>query len=168
MQLYFNLASFLSKKVYFYEILEKSISFKTNFGWINAREKDNCILSVSFGKLKVSKPSKILNKLKKDIQSYLLGQEIKWKFKLCIEGSLLQKKIWRELQNIPHGKTKSYGLIANILNTSPRYIGKVCGQNRHLLIVPCHRVLRSDGQLGGFSGLGGIKLKKRLLDLENK
>ena len=154
--------------MYFYEILENSISFKTNFGWINAREIDNCIVSVSFGKLKVSKPSRILNKLKKDIQNYLLGQEIKWKFKLGIEGSTLQKKIWRELQNIPYGKTKSYGLIAKTLNTSPRYVGKVCGQNRHLLIVPCHRVVRIDGQLGGFSSLGGIKLKKRLLDLENQ
>tara|TARA_Y100000996_G_scaffold339708_1_gene276710 strand:+ start:328 stop:465 length:138 start_codon:yes stop_codon:yes gene_type:complete len=43
----------------------------------------------------------------------------------------------------------------------------VCGQNNHLLIIPCHRVVRTDGSLGGFSGLGGIKLKMKLLDLEN-
>ena len=42
----------------------------------------------------------------------------------------------------------------------------VCGQNKLLLIIPCHRVIRSDGKLGGFSGRGGIKLKKRLLNLE--
>ena len=53
------------------------------------------------------------------------------------------------------------------IKTSPRYVGNVCGQNKHLLIVPCHRVVRSDGSLGGFSGLGGIKLKKRLLKLEH-
>ena len=147
--------------------MEHIISFKTNFGWINAKEIDNCIVSVSFGKLKENKPSKVLNNLKKDIQNYFLGYEIRWHFTLKIVGSTLQKKIWKELQKIPYGKTTSYGFIAKKLNTSPRYVGNVCGQNKHLLVVPCHRIIRSDGQLGGFSGLGGIKLKKRLLGLEN-
>ena len=61
---------------------------------------------------------------------------------------------------------KSYGEIAKKLKTSPRYVGKVCGQNKHLIIVPCHRVIRSDKKLGGFSGTGGIKMKQRLLNLE--
>ena len=147
--------------------MEHIISFKTNFGWINAKELDDYVVSVSFGKLNKNNPSKTLNKLKKNIQNYFLGQELVWKFKLGIIGSPLQKKIWKELQKIPYGKTRSYGFIAKKLKTSPRYVGNVCGQNKHLLIIPCHRVIRSDGQLGGFSGLGGIKLKKRLLDLEN-
>jgi methylated-DNA-[protein]-cysteine S-methyltransferase len=147
--------------------LEHKISFKTNFGWINAKELDDYVVSVSFGKLNKNNPSKTLNKLKKNIQNYFLGQELVWKFKLKIIGSPLQKKIWKELQKIPYGKTRSYGFIAKKLKTSPRYVGNVCGQNKHLLIIPCHRVVRSDGQLGGFSGLGGIKLKKRLLNLEN-
>ena len=45
-------------------------------------------------------------------------------------------------------------------------MGKVCGQNRLLLVVPCHRIIKSDGSLGGFSSFGGIKLKKKLLDFE--
>ncbi len=147
--------------------MEHKISFKTNFGWINAKELDDYVVSVSFGKLNKNNPSKTLNKLKKNIQNYFLGQELVWKFKLKIIGSPLQKKIWKELQKIPYGKTRSYGFIAKKLKTSPRYVGNVCGQNKHLLIIPCHRVVRSDGQLGGFSGLGGIKLKKRLLNLEN-
>ena len=56
--------------------------------------------------------------------------------------------------------------IAKKLNTSPRYVGNVCGQNKLLLVIPCHRVVKSDGSLGGFSGLGGLKLKKILLNLE--
>ena len=147
--------------------MEHTVSFKTNFGWINAKELDDYVISVSFGKLNINNPSKNLNKLKKNIQNYFLGQELVWKFKLGIVGSPLQKKIWKELQKIPYGETRSYGFIAKKLKTSPRYVGNVCGQNKHLLIIPCHRVVRSDGQLGGFSGLGGIKLKKRLLDLEN-
>jgi len=147
--------------------VEHTISFKTNFGWINVKEIDDCIVSISIGKLREDKPSETLNKLKKDIQKYFLGQEIEWKFKLRIIGSSLQKKIWKELEKIPYGKTRSYAFIANKLQTSPRYVGNVCGQNKHLLVVPCHRIIRSDGQLGGFSGLGGVKLKKRLLDLES-
>jgi methylated-DNA-[protein]-cysteine S-methyltransferase len=83
-----------------------------------------------------------------------------------MKGTKLQIRIWKELQKIPYGQTKSYGDIAKIVKTSPRYVGNVCGQNNHLLLVPCHRVVRSDGNLGGFSGLGGLTLKKRLLDLE--
>ena len=79
---------------------------------------------------------------------------------------MLQKKIWKELKKIPYGKTKSYGEIAKIVKTSPRYVGNVCGQNKHLLLIPCHRVIRTDGTLGGFSGTGGLTLKKRLLKLE--
>ena len=84
-----------------------------------------------------------------------------------MKGSKLQKNIWKELKKIPYGKTRSYGEIAKKLNTSPRYVGKVCSQNQHLLAVPCHRVIRTNGHLGGFSGLGGINLKRRLLNLEN-
>ena len=72
----------------------------------------------------------------------------------------------KELQKIPYGETNSYGAIAKKIKTSPRYVGNVCGKNKHLLIIPCHRVIRSDGDLGGFSALGGIKLKARLLKLE--
>ena len=146
--------------------MEHIISFKTNFGWINAKELDDYVVSVSFGKLNKNNPSKTLNKLKKNIQNYFLGQELVWKFKLGIIGSPLQKKIWKELQKIPYGETRSYGFIAKKLKTSPRYVGNVCGQNKHLLIIPCHRVVCSDGSLGGFSGLGGIKLKNKLIKME--
>ena len=78
----------------------------------------------------------------------------------------MQKKIWNELKKIKKGKTKTYGELAKKLKVSPRYIGRVCGENRHILIIPCHRVIRSDNTLGGFSALGGIKLKKKLLEFE--
>ena len=83
-----------------------------------------------------------------------------------MKAQFCKKKIWKQLINIKYGSTKTYGDIAKILHTSPRYVGNVCGQNNHLLIIPCHRVVRSDGSLGGFSGLGGVKLKKKLLELE--
>ena len=78
----------------------------------------------------------------------------------------MQKKIWSELKTIKKGKTKTYGEIARKLNISPRYVGKVCGQNKHVIVIPCHRVIRSDGSMGGFSARAGISLKKKLLDFE--
>ena len=142
------------------------LCFKTSIGWISLTEKNNLINSVKFGKEKNKGKNAILYKLKKQIIEFTEGKRKKFSIKLNSEGSILQKKIWKQLINIKYGSTKTYGDIAKILNTSPRYVGNVCGQNNHLLIIPCHRVVRSDGSLGGFSGLGGIKLKKKLLELE--
>lgn len=148
--------------------MENILSFKTKFGWINIVEEDQSIVSLSFGKVKNKGFSNNLNALKKNILLYLSGKKILSKNSIKILGNPFQKKIWNELKKIPCGTTKSYGEIAKKLNTSARYVGRVCGQNKLLLLIPCHRVVRSDGKLGGFSGLGGIKLKKSLLDLENK
>ena len=142
------------------------LSFKTSIGWISLSEKNNLITSVKFGKEKNKGKNAILYKLKKQILEFTIGKRKKFSIKLNIEGTILQKKIWKQLINIKYGSTKTYGDIAKILHTSPRYVGNVCGQNNHLLIIPCHRVVRSDGSLGGFSGLGGVKLKKKLLELE--
>ena len=142
------------------------LSFKTSIGWISLTEKNNLITSVKFGKEKNKGKNAILYKLKKQIIEFTEGKRKKFSIKLNVEGTILQKKIWKQLINIKYGSTKTYGDIAKILHTSPRYVGNVCGQNNHLLIIPCHRVVRSDGSLGGFSGLGGVKLKKKLLELE--
>ena len=142
------------------------LSFKTSIGWISLSEKNNLITSVKFGKEKNKGKNSILYKLKKQILEFTKGKRKKFSIKLNVEGTILQKKIWKQLINIKYGSTKTYGDIAKILHTSPRYVGNVCGQNNHLLIIPCHRVVRSDGSLGGFSGLGGVKLKKKLLELE--
>jgi len=123
-------------------------------------------MSIKFGKKKNLGKNSVLIKLKKQIIEFTKGKRTKFSVKLNIEGSVLQKKIWKQLSNISYGATKTYGDIAKILRTSPRYVGNVCGQNNHLLVIPCHRVVRSDGTLGGFSGLGGIKLKQKLLKLE--
>ena len=142
------------------------ISFKSKFGWISAHEKNTKIISVYFGKSKNNGSSLELKKLKKNLNDYFHKKIKIIKPSLAMQGTKLQIKIWKELQKITYGKTKSYGDIAKIVNTSPRYVGNVCAQNKHLLIIPCHRVIRSNGHLGGFSGLGGLKLKKRLLQME--
>ena len=147
--------------------MKNILSFKSKFGWISTSEKNNKILSVSFAKSNNRGKSILLNKLKKNLINYFFKKSKKTNSNILLEGSKLQIKIWKELIKIPYGKTKSYGEIAKIVKTSPRYVGNVCGQNKHLLIVPCHRVIRTDGSLGGFSSSGGLSLKKRLLDMES-
>ncbi len=144
-----------------------SYSFKTSVGWITIQSRGSKLVSVKFGKLKKYNTSKYLKNISKQIRLFTIGKLQKFKIDYELSGSLLQIKIWKELSKIKYGKIKTYGEIAKKLNTSPRYVGNVCGQNNLLLIIPCHRVIRSDGSLGGFSGLGGIKLKKKLLKLES-
>jgi methylated-DNA-[protein]-cysteine S-methyltransferase len=142
------------------------LSFNSAIGWITISEENNLITSVKFGKKKNIGKNQILNKLKKQLLEFIAGKRTKFSLKLKVQGSVLQKKIWKQLSKIDYGTTKTYGDIAKKLNTSARYVGNVCGQNNHLLVIPCHRVVRTDGTLGGFSGLGGIKLKQKLLKLE--
>jgi len=147
--------------------VKNTISFKSKLGWISASEKNNKILSVSFVKSNNRGKSILLNKLKKNLNNFFSKKAKKINSNILMEGSNLQIKIWKELIKIPYGKTKSYGEIAKTVKTSPRYVGNVCGQNKHILIVPCHRVIRTDGSLGGFSSRGGLSLKKRLLSMES-
>ena len=147
--------------------MKNTISFNTKFGWISATEIDKKITKIQFNKRKkTGTPSKNLKDLQRNLSSYLQGNTKTIKASIKIIGNTVQKKIWNELKKIPKGKTKSYGNIAKKLKISPRYVGRVCGENKLVLIVPCHRVIKSDGSLGGFSAVEGVKLKERLLKFE--
>ena len=144
-----------------------SYSFKTSIGWITIKSNNSKLVSIKFGKNKNYLRSKDLILISKQIKLFATGRLKKFRLNYKISGTPLQIKIWKELSKIKYGHKRTYGQIAKKLNTSPRYVGNVCGQNNLLLIIPCHRVIKSDGSLGGFSGLGGIKLKKKLLELES-
>ena len=144
-----------------------SLSFKTRFGWISAFEEKGKIVRIKFEKNKNRNVSKNLKCLKIKINSFLVKKNSTIKLNFLIKGNTMQKKVWRELTKIKIGKTKTYGEIAKKFGISPRYVGKICGQNKIPLAIPCHRVIRSDGTMGGFSASGGIILKKKLLKFEN-
>ena len=147
--------------------MENTISFNTKFGWISATEINNRITKIQFCRKKeLGKKSKNLKNVKKKIISFFQKKTNKLDAKILLNGNPVQKKIWRELKKIKKGKIKTYGEIAKKLKISPRYVGRVCGENNHLLVVPCHRIIRSDKTLGGFSSPGGIKLKRKLLEFE--
>ena len=143
-----------------------SLSIKTKFGWISALEQRNKIVQVKFGKHKNKFVSKNLKKFRNNLINFLNRKNNTFESDFFIEGNAIQKKVWKELTRIKLGKTKSYGEIAKKFKLSPRYVGKICAQNKIAIAIPCHRVVRSDGNMGGFSARGGIILKQKLLDFE--
>jgi len=108
------------------------------------------------------KNQKVLIQLKK----YLEGKLQRFDCKLDIRGTPFQKKVWSAIVKIPYGKTRSYKDIAHAIGHPKafRAVGNANGSNPIPLIVPCHRVIESNGALGGFGH--GLKVKKQLLDFE--
>ena len=87
-----------------------------------------------------------------------------------LDGTDFQVSVWNELLKIPRGKTKTYKEIAIAIGkpNSSRAVANACAQYPFAPAVPCHRVVRSDGSLGGYSADGGMERKRELLDMESK
>ncbi len=104
----------------------------------------------------------VVNQLKK----YLKGELQRFDCKLDFRGTAFQKKVWSALAKIPYGRTRSYGAIAKAIGHPKafRAVGNANGRNSIPLIIPCHRVIESNGGLGGFGH--GVKVKRQLLEFE--
>ena len=86
-----------------------------------------------------------------------------------IKGTDFQILVWKEILKIPYGETRTYKEIAQAIGrpNSSRAVANACGKNPYAPDIPCHRVIRTDGKLGGYSGVGGVKMKEKLLKIEN-
>ena len=82
-----------------------------------------------------------------------------------LKGTNFQIEVWKEIIKIPKGSIKTYKEIAIIIGKphASRAVANACGKNPYIPLIPCHRVIRSDGNLGGYSGEGGMNMKKQLL-----
>jgi methylated-DNA-[protein]-cysteine S-methyltransferase len=109
---------------------------------------------------------RILEDCKKQLNEYFAGQRKIFTIPLEPEGTDFQKKVWQALMQIPYGKTISYGELANKMGDKNlmRAVGAANGRNPVAIIIPCHRVIGSGGNLTGYAG--GLWRKKWLLDLE--
>ena len=87
-----------------------------------------------------------------------------------LNGTKFQLRVWNYLKKIPKGKIKTYKEIAVAIKKpkSSRAVANACSKNPFPITIPCHRVIRSDGKLGGYSARGGASLKKKLLKSELK
>ena len=87
---------------------------------------------------------------------------------MILKGTKFQIKVWNAISNIPKGQVKTYKELARLIKKpkATRAVANACGKNPYPIKIPCHRVIRSDGSLGGYSGRGGISAKKNLLKKE--
>lgn len=98
--------------------------------------------------------------------AYLTGQTKTINVPVAFRGTDLQQATWQYLQTIPYGETRTYAQVAAAVHHANAFqaIGNAVGRNPLMMVIPCHRVLRKDGGLGGFRG--GLALKRKLLALE--
>ncbi len=103
---------------------------------------------------------------KRELTEYFTGRRKVFEVKLDLHGTDFQKKCWHALLNIPYGQTRTYAQIAKMVGNPRafRAVGMANHDNPVPIIVPCHRVLASDGTLGGYGG--GLEVKRKLLELE--
>jgi len=142
------------------------LSFKTKLGVITVKESEGCITDINFRKITKQKKSSELLKAKKEIKQFLDKKIKKFTFKSKTVGTETQLKVWNQIKKINYAKTVSYNFISKKTKIHPRHVGRICGQNRLLLFIPCHRVIRSSGLIGGFSAKGGVNLKNKILKFE--
>lgn len=105
--------------------------------------------------------------LSRRIRDCLSGKAVSFPDKLDLSwASSFQRSVWQIVQSIPYGETRTYGWVAGKLDMlkAARAVGQALARNALPIIIPCHRVICSDGNLGGFSG--GIDWKRRLLEIE--
>jgi methylated-DNA-[protein]-cysteine S-methyltransferase len=110
----------------------------------------------------------ILKKAVTELEEYLSGNRRKFSLPFDLKGTPFQKRVWEQLMKIPYGKTCSYQEIARQIKNEKaiRAVGSANGKNPLCIVIPCHRVIASNGTLGGYSG--GLEIKEKLLELERK
>jgi len=148
--------------------MHTSTIMKTPFGFLKLAANENALIECCFtDEKKISKTGSDILKIASDqLSAYFLGKLKKFDLPLAPNGTEFQKKVWAALCKIPYGDTRSYKEIAiEIRNPKAcRAVGSANGSNPICIIIPCHRVVCSSGNMGGYSS--GIAHKKELLDLE--
>jgi methylated-DNA-[protein]-cysteine S-methyltransferase len=145
-----------------------TVYYNSPVGIIEIQATDNGVRAVSFveEKLFPETPNAHNQLAIKQLDDYFNKKITTFDLPLDLEGTDFQKRVWQHLLNIPFGKTKSYMDIAKLMNDTKaiRAVGTANGSNKIAIIIPCHRVIGSDGSLTGYAG--GMERKKWLLDFE--
>lgn len=152
-----------------------SYTFETTIGKLEIQEEGGKIVSLRpLQKGQPSpphnshKPSDLLYEAYTQLKEYFNGKRISFDLPTALSGTEFQLKVWSELQNIPYGKTASYKDIAAAIGDpkASRAVGNADNKNPILIIVPCHRVIKSTGDIGGYAL--GSDIKRYLLELEKE
>ena len=144
-------------------------TFNTPIGAVRLVEEGGSIIRIEFTDAAApsSAPTPRLREAEHQITAFLRGDRRQLDLPIRMVGTPFQQRVWRALQQIPYGATSTYGAIATAIGNprASRAVGMACNKNPLLLIVPCHRVVGSNGKLVGFAY--GTEAKRWLLELES-
>lgn len=123
-------------------------------------------LRARFPKADLKRDDVALTAALETVLNRIMGRQLDSPLPLDLQGTDFQCEVWNQLLAIPAGKTRSYLDVARAINRpkATRAVAQACGANPVAVVVPCHRVVMSDGSIGGYSGLPGVK--KALLAVE--
>lgn len=143
--------------------------YETEIGIIGIRENNKSITDIYFSKVDTDdniEETDLIKECFKQLKEYFEGNRVKFDLPLDARGTEFQKKVWNELLSIPYGETKSYKDIAVAIGNEKacRAIGMANNKNPIPIIIPCHRVIGSNGKLVGYAG--GLNVKEKLLNIE--
>ena len=151
--------------------MKYSWHYNTEIGRIRIAENGSAITEITLGDQPNSEPEEekettLIKEAGTAFKEYLAGNRHSFDFPLAPQGTDFQKEVWQALQAIPYGETRSYKQIAQAIGNprACRAVGMANHKNPILIVIPCHRVIGSDGSLVGYGG--GIDLKEKLLQRE--
>lgn len=136
-------------------------------GPLIAEADDHSITALQFGAHAANaQPNIMLDQLRRELHEYFAGHRSGFSVPLSPRGTDFQKRVWAELQKIPHGTTISYEELARRIGkpTAQRAVAQANGANPICILIPCHRVIAKSGKLGGYSA--GLERKRFLLGVE--
>lgn len=148
----------------------QEVVFETRLGWLRLGWSDHGIVRLSWtrpGSGATAVNDDEVRAVMEKLRRYAEGEPVRWDVRLDWRGATeFQRRVWRVLQRIPYGETRTYGWVARQVGRpgAARAVGQACGANPVPMIVPCHRVVGGDGRWGGFRG--GVARKRMLLTLE--
>lgn len=151
-----------------------NISFyQTDIGEIGIAENRGLITNIYFENEQIPRnniifETDILKEAARQLQDYLAGKLREFDLPLAPAGTEFMLRVWKSLLNIPYGETRSYQEIAQSVGNikASRAVGQACNRNPIPIVIPCHRVIGTNGNLTGFGG--GLDIKLHLLELEKK
>lgn len=136
---------------------------------VSLRESESALeesLRAQFPKAKIQRDDQAIRPALETVLARIAGRNLDRSLPLDLQGTDFQREVWSELLAIPPGSTRSYLDVAQAIKRpkATRAVAQACGANPVAVVVPCHRVVMSDGSIGGYSGLPGVK--KALLAAE--
>ena len=139
-------------------------TFLSPLGPLTVIAAGEAITEVTFQGEQDACESPVLREAERQLRAYFAGALVRFDLPLAAKGTAYQQRVWHTLLNVAHGTTTSYGSLATALGSVAREVGSANGANPIAIVVPCHRVLGSDGSLTGYAG--GLQRKRWLLQHE--